>query len=107
EGSGGGEGPSFAFDSGGYGERQTASNILVFGPGISPDDLSVQANENFLAIGLTNDPCDGTDDGVLIGDFNPSGGENAGSLASAITRFIFDDGQVLGLADILAKADGG
>ena len=94
-------------DEGSGGEGQTADNILIFGPGISPDDLSVQANETFLAIGLINDPCDGTDDGVLIGEFNPSGGENAGSLASAITRFIFDDGQVLGLDDILAKADGG
>lgn len=82
-------------------------NRLIFGPGVSPDDLSVQADNGAIAIGLSNDPCLENDEGVLIGLTNQSGGEGAGLYASAIAQFIFDDGLVLNFDDILAKADDG
>ena len=98
---------SESFNSEGGFVPPSEDNTLIFGPGISPDDLSVQASGDGLAIGLSNDPCAESDEGVLIGFADQSGGEGAGLFASAIVQFIFDDGQVLGLDEILAKADDG
>lgn len=95
-----------------YIEDDDGQNIVVFGEGITPDSISVQANEASF---------DGGEDGwespsrIAIGIGNNEGFQfdgaewGYGDLPSDITidRFVFADGTELTLQDILDKADGG
>jgi Ca2+-binding RTX toxin-like protein len=93
------------------------SDRLVFGEGITVGDLSVQVNieEPYggesgygeecilaLAIGI------GNDEGVVIETY-PSGGESGGYDGDRLSfgEFIFADGTVLTLDDLVGMADGG
>jgi len=93
-------------------------DTVMFGEGITPDDLRVQIKENgdvsLLAVGI------GNDDGMLIEASHSGGGEGpswmafgeSGSrsdalLRLAVRRFVFSDGRELTLEQVLARADSG
>ena len=59
-------------------------NTVIFWAGISPDDLSVQADSGAIVIGLSNDPCLENDEGVLIGITNQSGGGRTGCMQAPL-----------------------
>ncbi len=107
----------YVWDGQQYNWNYRATDTLRFGPGIAPEDLSVQVrrggevygahNRDLLAIGI------GDDEGVLI-DYDYYVGYGGSLLGSAIDdglfpvrSFLFDDGSTLDLEDLLAAADGG
>jgi Ca2+-binding RTX toxin-like protein len=66
-------------------------DTLIFGPGIRTEDLVVRDDYGTLRIGLRNS----SDVLSLI---------SGSSRSAAVDRFVFDDGTVLGLPDLIAKA---
>ena len=81
-----------------------SGDTLVFGEGITPEDLSVQScDEDYQrAVGISL----GDNDGILITGVL-SDGENLGVSDLAVQRFVFADGQELTLDQVLARADSG
>jgi len=93
-------------------------DTVAFGEGITPDDLSVQVNDNAgyggkvqLAIGI------GNDEGILIegggygepaiAAFESGIDEGMNTSNLVVQHFVFADGQELTLEEILARADNG
>ena len=81
-----------------------SGDTVVFGEGITPEDLSVQSSEFFGYPALSVDI--GNNDGILITGVL-SDGENLGVSDLAVQRFVFADGQELTLEQVLARADSG
>ena len=81
-----------------------SGDTVVFGEGITPEDLSVQScDEDYQrAVGISI----GDNDGILITGVL-SDGENLGVSDLAVRRFVFADGQELTLDQVLARADSG
>jgi Ca2+-binding RTX toxin-like protein len=92
-----------------------STSSVVFGDGITPDDLSIQATshdwgsggEAYLAIGIGNDEGALLHASYSIDSYGGYGGAAPGITDLSVRRFEFADGTVLTIDEILARADSG
>ncbi len=78
---------------------------MTFGPGITPDDITVQTRVGDIDSGYGMQLLIGTGDGEgMLIEAPASDGFSPSDLA--IKNFVFDDGTILTLTEILSMADG-